>query len=222
MSAKHLLMNKRYFTDCVWSAQKASDDIQRGLVLLSEIEQPIVTFFGSHSVEGGAPLYKHANELAFRLGREGYAIATGGGPGIMHAANAGATRAGVPSIGVRSDALIDDEPGDNSVLTHIMLVHFLFARRFIMSIRSSALVFYPGSFGTLDEFFESVALMSAHLVDRVPVICVQSDYWMPLFAWFDEKIGQYGFTDNPKEYMSMIHVEDDLERIARLVNRSGN
>ncbi len=216
---KNLKINNLYFTEIDWSVRKASTDIKEGLKLLATIDQPIATIFGSHNIKQDDPLYKHASELAFHLGKRGYAIMTGGGPGIMHGANSGAMHANVPSIGLRSDALINEEPGDDNVLTHKALVHFLFSRRFIMSIKSDALIFYPGAYGTITEFFEDVALMSANLVDVVPVVCVGSDYWKPLLDWFTVEIERRKFTDDSKKYTSMVRIEDDIESIIKIVTK---
>jgi len=218
---KNLKINSPYFTEIGWSIKQVDSDMKDGLNLLTDINQPIVSIFGSHRIKTEDSYYKHANNLAYKLGGRGYAIMTGGGPGIMHAANSGAMKANSPSIGLRSDALIGEEPGDDSVLTHRCLVHFLFSRRFIMSIKSDALVFYPGAYGTLTELFEDIALMSANLVDNVPVICVGKDYWQGLIDWFYKEINEKKLAENPKNYIDLIKIEDDIDSIIKIIGSSG-
>lgn len=142
---------------------------------------------------------------------------TGEGPGIMEAANKGAIDVNAVSIGLRSDALIDEEPGNDSVLTHKHLVHFLFSRRFIMSIKSNALIFYPGAYGTLTELFENTALISANLVDRVPVICIGKKYWEGLINWFKKEVEINHLTSNSKKYLEIIKIEDDINEIIKII-----
>ena len=128
-----------------------------GLTLLNKINEPIVTFFGSHKVTPENEFYQQARHTAFELGKRGYAILSGGGPGIMHAANSGAMEAGTPSIGLRAELLEEQEVIDK-IFTHKLSFHFLFTRRFVMAIKSEALVFYPGGYGTLNELFDYAVL----------------------------------------------------------------
>jgi thymidylate synthase len=212
-----LKINSPYFTEIDWSVNRVSQDIKDGLLLLSDIQNPIVSFFGSHRLAPGTEYYEHANKLANLLGKKDFAIMTGGGPGIMRAANLGAKTAGASSIGLRSDALMDKEPGDDNALTHQVIVHFLFSRRFIMSIKSRALIFYPGAYGTLSELFEDLALMSANLVDKVPVICVGSSYWSGLINWFQEEVIKNNLAEDPQKYIDLIQIEDDLDKIVSII-----
>ena len=119
------------------------------------------------------------------LVKRGYAILSGGGPGIMHAANSGAMEAGAPSIGLRAELLEEQEVTDK-IFTHKLSFHFLFTRRFIMSIKSEALVFYPGGYGTLNELFDYAVHMQTNIIDTVPIICVNKKYWQGLFDWLKE------------------------------------
>jgi len=218
---KGFKINNPYFTEIDWSSRRASDDIKNGLQLLADIEQPIISVFGSHRTGIEDKWGQHAYNLSKCLGERGYAIMTGGGPGVMYAANAGAKEVNAPSIGIRSDALIDKEAGDDSVLTHTAVVHYLFSRRFVISIKSDALVFYPGAYGTMTEFFEDVALMSANLVDVVPVVCVGKEYWIGLIDWFKEQIKKNDLADDAEKYLSYIHIEDDINAIEKIIGQRG-
>ena len=166
--------------------------------LLNSIQNPIVSFFGSHRVKPGTKYYEHCKKLSNELGKNGYAIISGGGPGIMHAANSGAKNSGTDSIGLMAK-LLTDELIKEKIFTHKLEFHFLFVRRFIMSIKSEALVFYPGGYGTLNELFEYAVLMQTGIVDKVPIICVNKKYWKGLFNWLEK---------NPEKENMFIHNND--------------
>jgi len=179
MSRLHI--NKQYLNSD-WTVERARTELNDGLNLLNKIDNRIVTFFGSHLVASESEYYQDCKKLSFELGKKGYAIMSGGGPGIMHAANAGATEAKAPSIGLRAE-LLESEKVKDQIYTTILAFKFLFARRFIMSIKSEALIFYPGGYGTLNEVFEYAVLMQTGIVDKVPIICVNRKYWQKLFEW---------------------------------------
>lgn len=143
-------------------------------------------------------VYKKCLYFSRELGKKGYAILSGGGPGIMHAANAGATEAKAHSIGLRAELLKGEEVTD-PIFTQKLSFHFLFARRFIMSIKSEALIFFPGGYGTLNELFEYAVLMQTGIVDTVPIICVDKKYWQGLFDWLK---------NNPIKEKYFIHSSD--------------
>jgi len=193
--------NKEYFADVNKTVQKVNEEINDGFILLNKISKPIVTFFGSHRVAPENKYYKDAKKVAYELGENGYAILSGGGPGIMHAVNSGATEAKAPSVGLRAELLTEEKITD-PIFTNELSFHFLFARRFIMSIKSEALVFYPGGYGTLNELFEFAVLMQTGIVDTVPIICVNKKYWQGLFKWLK---------NNPLKEDFLIHSVKDLE-----------
>lgn len=214
MKMTKLHKNKEYL-DRGWTVSKVNQEINDGLELLSEINKPIVTFFGSrHPLQGSKP-YEHCKNLASELGNRGYAIMSGGGPGIMYAANAGAMKAGAPSIGLQA-RLLPGEKVIDKIFTHKMEFHFFFARRFLMHIKSEALIFYPGGIGTLNELFEYSMLANADIVDRVPIICVGSKYWAGLFKWLKEN-------STKKEYfvqnsaLKLLSIADDLQGVLKII-----
>ncbi|HIH25782.1 TIGR00730 family Rossman fold protein [Candidatus Woesearchaeota archaeon] len=190
--------NKEYYQKTEWTLDTVQDEINNGLQLLNSIQNPIVSFFGSHRVKPGTKYYEHCKKLSNELGKNGYAIISGGGPGIMHAANSGAKNSGTDSIGLMAK-LLTDELIKEKIFTHKLEFHFLFVRRFIMSIKSEALVFYPGGYGTLNELFEYAVLMQTGIVDKVPIICVNKKYWKGLFNWLEK---------NPEKENMFIHNND--------------
>lgn len=209
--------NKEYLNTS-WTVEKVNEEIDAGLKLLNHINEDIVTFFGSHMVMPGSEYYEHCRKVAFELGKRGYAILTGGGPGIMHAANIGAKQAGARSIGLRASLLKGEETTDN-IYDHKLSFHFLFVRRFIMSIKSEALIFYPGGLGTLNELFEFGMLMQTGIVDKVPIICVNTSYWEDLFSWLKDKPLQMEFFIQGKQDLQLLNLVDEVQEIIELIGK---
>lgn len=205
-----LLLNKKR------TISRVSKELDQGLSMLNSIDTKIVSVFGSHITKMNHKDYIHCKKLAYALGKEGYGIVTGGGPGIMHAANAGASKAKAPSIGVRA-ALINNEKVYDDVYTHIVSMDFLFVRRFILALKSEALIFYPGGYGTLNELFEYVVLIETGLVDRVPLICVNKKYWEGLFKWLKGSVLGEGFLPHKLRDINLLHVTDDINQIVNII-----
>ena len=208
--------NREYFSNGNLTAEKTREELNMGLALLNKINEPIVTFFGSHKVTPENEFYQQARHTAFELGKRGYAILSGGGPGIMHAANSGAMEAGAPSIGLRAELLEEQEVTDK-IFTHKLSFHFLFTRRFVMAIKSEALVFYPGGYGTLNELFDYAVHMQTNIIDTVPIICVNKKYWQGLFDWLKESpLKKDFFIDNTRA-MNLMHFVDNFSDIMSLL-----
>lgn len=211
--------NKKYLNS-KWTIREVSKEIDDGLKLLNKIDEPIITFLGSHKPKPNNKYYKHAYNLAKQLGKEDYAIVTGGGPGIMEAANKGAADAGAISIGVIA-SLLKGEKVKKEFFTRRLSYQFLFVRRFILSLKSNALVFYPGGFGTLNEFFEYLVLIQLAFIDRVPVICVDRKYWKSLFDWLNTVPKKEGFYINPEKDLTIVQFADTPEEVIQIIKKSG-
>lgn len=209
--------NQRYL-NAKWTVNRVASEINKGLSLLNKIEQPIVTVLGSHRSKPGSKYYEHAKNLGYELGRVGFAVATGGGPGIMEAANAGAFEAGTVSVGIKA-GLLKNEKIDSKYFTKQISHHFLFVRRFILSIKSDALVFYPGAYGTLNELFEYVTLIQIGLMDKVPVILVGKKYWSGLLSWLKGSPVKQGFYIDPKRDLDLIKFTDDISTIIKIIKK---
>ena len=211
--------NKEYFSNIDWTVEKVRDEINNGLALLNKIDKPIVTFFGSHRVTPESKYYQDAKKVAYELGNNGYAILSGGGPGIMHAVNSGATEAKAPSIGLKAE-LLKGEKVTDPIFTDELSFHFLFARRFVMSIKSEALIFYPGGYGTLNELFEFAVLMQTEIADTVPIVCVNKTYWQGLFDWLKENPLKKDFFIHDIRDLNLLHFIDDFSDIMNLLEVS--
>lgn len=213
MSRLHI--NKQYLNQA-WTVEKAGEELNNGLTLLNTIDAKIVTFFGSHRAPPESQYYQDCKKIAFELGKRGYAILSGGGPGIMHASNSGATEAKAHSLGMRAE-LLSGEKVTDPIFTEILSFQFLFVRRFIMSIKSEALIFYPGGYGTLNELFEYAVLMQTGIVDIVPIICVNKTYWQGLFEWLKENPFKKDFFIHDINDLNLIHFVDDHNEIIKII-----
>ncbi len=207
--------NKEYFANSEWTVKQATEEIEAGLALLEKIDKPIVGFFGSRRLEAGNKYYDHARETAFQLGKNGYAVMTGGEPGIMKAANTGAMQANAPSIALQAKLLTEEKITDK-IFTNKLEFHFFFVRRFILSIKSDALIFYPGRWGTINELFEYAMLIHNNIVDRVPLICVDKKYWQGLFEWMENNPAKEDFPFNYTD-RNLMQYANTVDEVLKLV-----
>jgi len=191
-------------------------EVKEGLSLLNKIDDKIVSFFGSHKISKDNDYYKECKRTALELGKRGYTVITGGGPGIMHAANSGATESNAKSIGLIAGLLTKEKIID-PIFTQTVSFNFLFVRRFILSIKSKALIFFPGGYGTLNELFEYAVLMQTGIVDIVPIICVNKEYWKGLFEWLQKNPLKNDFLIHNTKDLGLFHFVDCLDEILEII-----
>lgn len=141
------------------------------------------TFFGTARCSLDDDLYKRAEDLAARLSKSGFTIITGGASGIMEAANKGAYGAEGQSVGL--NIRLPHEQRNNRYLTDSIFFHHFYVRKVMLSFASEVYIFFPGGFGTLDEFFEIVTLVQTKKIKKVPVIIVGKEYWTPLLSFIE-------------------------------------
>ena len=177
-----------------------------GFSLLAGLH-PMVTVFGSAQTKEHEHYYAMARRLGGMLAKARINVITGGGPGIMEAANRGAFEAGGLSAGVAID--LPQEQKANQYTTHAMKLRHFFVRKVMLVKYSHAFVIFPGGFGTLDELFESLTLMRTKIIIPFPVILVGKEYWGGLLDWLHGGPLKHGYID--KADFAQIYVTDDME-----------
>lgn len=176
-----------------------------------------VTFFGSARFKENNAYYKLAYELASRIVKDiNYSIVTGGGPGIMEAANRGALEAGGNSIGL-TIRLPKEQVLNNYLSSHIDFYYF-FSRKVCLSYSAEAFIFFPGGFGTLDEFFEVITLIQTRKIPNIPVVLVGSDYWNELKDFIKNTLLKRD-TIEPED-TNLFTISDDLDEIINIIKEA--
>jgi len=210
---KKLAINKEDFTkEETWRVFRIMAEFVEGFETLSRVGEA-VSFFGSSRLKPKDKYYKIAAKTAYLLAKQGYAIITGGGPGLMEAANKGARQAGGKSIGL--NIVIPQEQKANKYADLLLEFHYFFCRKVMFLKYAKAFVIMPGGFGTLDELFESLNLIQTRRVGRFPVVLVGSSYWKGIIDWLKTTVLEKGcisgsdlkfFTivDTPEEVVSAI------------------
>lgn len=197
-----------------WRVFRIMAEFVDGFETLSRIA-PGVSVFGSARTGSDDPHYAQAETLGRLLVERGFSVITGGGPGIMEAANKGAYDAGGESIGL--NIFLPHEQMANRYQTISLDFRYFFCRKVMFVKYAQAFVCFPGGFGTLDEFFESMTLIQTEKVERFPVILVGSNYWNPLIDWMRDTILGRGYIgDND---LDLCVVTDDVHWIAEHIER---
>ncbi len=175
-----------------------------------------VTFFGSNQFKEDNAYYADARVLAARVVRDlGYSVLSGGGPGIMEAANRGAQEAGGHSLGLTIK--LPHEQVINKYITSQIDFYYFFVRKVCLSFSAEAFIFYPGGFGTLDEFFELMTLVQTKKIEGVPIICVGTDYWNSLKNFIEVEMLTRGAIT--PEDMDIFTITDDHDLIMDIISK---
>jgi hypothetical protein len=193
--------------------ERINAELWAGFEALSGIGRTAVVF-GSARTPPDDPWYAAARQVGRRLGEAGFAVVTGGGPGIMEAANRGAVDAGAQSIGLNIE--LPFEQAMNRWVTRGVEFHYFFTRKLMFVRYACAWVVFPGGFGTLDELFEVLTLIQTGKARRFPVVFVGSEYWGGLCEWLREQLLAEGRI--APEDMELIQLCDDPERVVELVS----
>jgi uncharacterized protein (TIGR00730 family) len=165
--------------------KRIRDELRMGFKALDHIGKA-VSIFGSARTPRDHPRYAAAREMARTLGEAGFAIITGGGPGIMEAANRGARDAGVPSVGLGID--LPGEQGVNRWVDVELDFHYFFTRKVMFVRYASGFVVFPGGFGTLDEMFEAATLRQTEKIRYFPIVLMGGEYWSGLVEWLRDSV----------------------------------
>ena len=192
---------------------RIQDELRTGFQALGRIGKA-VSIFGSARTPRDHPRYQAAREMARTLGHAGYAIITGGGPGIMEAANRGATEAGVPSVGLGID--LPNEQGVNTYSDVSLNFHYFFARKVMFVRYASGFVVFPGGFGTLDETFEAATLRQTEKIRYFPIVLAGSEFWAGMIDWLRDTVLAEG--NISEQDVSALHVCDDADEVLRILD----
>jgi|SRR5574344_1492579 uncharacterized protein (TIGR00730 family) len=193
------------------------EEFRQGLDVVTDFS-PSVTFYGSARTPKDHPSYKAAERLAYRISKElGYVIMSGGGPGIMEAANKGGYDAGGRSVGLTIK--LPFEQGTNPYVTDEIPFYFFFARQVTMSYATEVCIFCPGGFGTMLELFEILTLQQTGKIGRIPIILFGSDFWSPLDKTLKETLQDKYQTIDEKDRQLYI-ITDDEDEILNIISHS--
>jgi uncharacterized protein (TIGR00730 family) len=190
-----------------------AEEFRAGFAAVDRIDRPAVSIFGSARLGADSEQYGRAREVGRRFAEVGWAVITGGGPGVMEAANRGAKEAGGLSVGFNIE--LPHEQGSNHYLDISYTFRHFYARKVCFVKPAEGFVIFPGGFGTLDELFEALTLIQTGKARNFPVVLVDSDYWDELMDWVRGQLLADGMIS--PEDLDLLHVTDDLEHAVEVV-----
>lgn len=197
-----------------WRVFRIMSEFVEGFGTLAGLP-PAVTVFGSARTQPSDPYYRFAEELGAGLARAGFAVITGGGPGVMEAANKGAREAGGISVGLNIQLPFEQAP--NPYVTVSLSFNYFFARKTMFAKYAEAFVVFPGGFGTLDELFEALTLIQTDKLKHFPVVLLGSEYWDGLLTWIRDRMLAEGKIS--AEDLDLLTITDSVDDAVDLVVR---
>ena len=195
-----------------WRVFRIMSEFVDGFEDLSQLG-PAISIFGSSRAKPNDANYKKAERLARLLVKEGYAVITGAGPGVMEAANKGAFEAGGDSIGLNIQLPFIQKP--NSYIKTKLEFRYFFCRRVMFVKYASAFVMLPGGYGTFDEFFEIITLIQTRKIASLPLICFGSEYWNKLKDFMEAEILAHGMIETSD--LKLFTITDNLDEIVNII-----
>lgn len=219
------LMHKRIVTDLLdtngdavesWRVFRIMAEFVAGFELLRKYGLA-ATIFGSARFQPGDKYYKEAEELSSRLAKKGFAIITGGGPGIMEAANVGGFKVGGKSVGLNIELPFEQKL--NPYTTESLDFYFFFSRKVMLAFASEVYIYFPGGFGTLDEFCEILTLVQTRKIQRIPIVLYGADFWNPFIDFFKTTLLKKYQTIS-KEDLELFHVVDSVEDAMKYIAKA--
>jgi uncharacterized protein (TIGR00730 family) len=213
------LLDRRGPSDWVhtdpWRVMRIQAEFVEGFGLLAELGVA-VSVFGSARTLPGTPEYELAEEIAAALCYAGYAVITGGGPGVMEAANKGAAEAGGVSVGLGIELPL--ESGLNNYVNIGVEFRYFFVRKTVFVKYSQAFVVLPGGFGTMDELFEALTLVATGKITKFPIVLVGSAYWSGLLSWLKDTMLAEG--NIGADELALLRVADDVEEVVKIIKEA--
>ena len=198
-----------------WRLFKILGEFVEGIDTLHNLGKA-VSIFGSARTKPGTPYYEKASDIAALMVKNGYGVITGGGGGIMEAANKGAAEAGGTSVGLNITLPFEQDPNPYSNIK--LQFNYFFIRKVMFVKYASAYIIMPGGFGTLDELFESVTLIQTQRIKPLPVILVGTEFWQGIIDWVKSTMLAEG-TISPED-LDIFTITDDPEEVLRLIETS--
>jgi uncharacterized protein (TIGR00730 family) len=195
-----------------WRMFRIIGELVEGFDSLADIV-PAVTVYGSARLKADDTLYSQTEEIAYMLGKAGFSVMTGGGPGVMEAANKGANRAGVKSVGL--NIRLPEEQVCNTYANRSITFHHFFIRKVMLVKYATAFIIMPGGLGTLDELTEVLTLMQTQKIKPFPVILFSSQYWYGLLNWLRRTVLTQGAIS--EEDFELLRVFDSPEEVVSAV-----
>ena len=214
------MFERRYPIDDItvkesWRLFRIISEFVDGFETMAEI-YPAVSIFGSSRIGAGDPLYEKARVVARLFAENGFNVITGGGPGLMEAANRGAVEGGAQSVGLNIHLPMEQQP--NAYANVVLDFRYFFIRKVMFVKYAQAYVVFPGGFGTLDELFEAITLIQTDRIKPFPVILVGNDYWTGLVNWIRERLLETGKISS--DDMDLIQLVDDPDEVVATVRRT--
>ena len=198
-----------------WRMFRIMAEFVDGFDAMSTVDIPAVTIYGSARTPVDHPMYKLTVEIARKLAEENFAVITGGGPGIMEAANKGASERNGVSIGLNISLPHEQEP--NPYANFPLHFKYFFVRKVMFMKYSQAFICMPGGFGSMDELFESLTLIQTERIKPFPIVLVGSEFWSGLVEWLKDKM--LGNGNIKKEDLDLFVVLDDVDEVVDYIKK---
>lgn len=203
-------------SDITWRVFRIMAEFVEGFQFLASFKNE-VTIFGSARFPAESKWYQEAVKMGKLLAENGYTVVTGGGPGIMEGGNRGAYEAGGESVGINIELPMEQRV--NPYVKKARGFHYFFTRKVALAASAQAYIYFPGGYGTMDEFFEILTLIQTEKSEKIPIVCVGKEYWDPLVDWL--KSDMYGkFDAIHAEDLDLFKVVDTAEEALEVVKKS--
>ncbi len=197
-----------------WRVFRIMAELVEGFEALNNIG-PAVTIFGSARLKPGSPYYNKCLKVAESLAKDGFAVISGGGPGIMEAANKGAQNANGISVGLNIELPLEQAP--NQFQDVRVEFRYFFVRKLMFVKYAVAYVIFPGGFGTMDELFEALTLIQTKKIRGFPVVLVGREYWQGMIDWLKKTVLEHG--NISPEDIDLMHIVDEPEEVCAIINK---
>lgn len=199
-----------------WQIFKVMSEFVEGFEKMARIG-PCVSIFGSARTKADDPMYKLTEEIAYKITEKGYGVISGGGPGIMEAANKGAHKGGGTSVGLNIELPFEQHYNPYIDNDKNLNFDYFFVRKVMFVKYSQGFIVMPGGFGTLDELFEAVTLIQTNKIDKFPIILVGREFWSGLVKWIEETLLEKAKNVSPED-MHLITIVDTADEAITIID----